>query len=119
MWAKKDGVWCGARKRKIPVGGPTETRAIRVYTNAWVPGAAVGVSHIAGTMSEEEMESTEERTREQLFPLNSLCLTASILGRIATDLGVPGGGSLADTRQMVEGALDERGRLPQNVLVNL
>ena len=34
-------------------------------------------------------------------------------------LGVLSGGSLADTRQMVEGALIERERQPQNVQVNL
>ena len=75
--------------------------------------------HFAGEMAEETVDAGEGQPREQLFPLNSRRLTAPILGRIATELGVPSGGSLADTKQMVEGALSERGRQPSNVEVSL
>ena len=75
--------------------------------------------HFAGEMAEETADAGEGRPREQLFLLNSRCLTALILGKIATELGVPSGGSLADTKQMVEGAFSEHGRQPSNVQVSL
>ena len=78
-------------------------------------------SYFAGAIAEGETSSVGEleRPREQLFPLNSRRLTAPILSRIVVDLRVPSGGSFSDTKQMVEGALNEQARQPQNVQVNL
>ena len=70
-------------------------------------------------MAEETVDAGEGWPCEQLFPLNSRRLTAPIPGRIATELGVPSRGSLADTKQMVEGALSEHRRQPSNVQVSL
>ena len=66
------------------------------------------------TMTEE---ADAEPTRGHGFPLNSRKLTGAIVGRIAANLGLPTGGSLEDTRQMIEGALTDSGREPRNVEV--
>ena len=70
-------------------------------------------------MSEGEEDPPTMETREQSYPLNSRRLTASIIGRITSALEVPTGGSLEDTRQMLEGKLVEAGREPRNVQVVL
>ena len=62
-------------------------------------------------------EADAEPTRGHGFPLNSRKLTGAIVGRIAANLGLPTGGSLKDTRQMIEGALTDSGREPRNVEV--
>ena len=54
-------------------------------------------------------------THERSFPLNSRRLTASVIGQISLALAVPTGGSLEDTRRMLEGKLAEAGREPRNV----
>ena len=61
----------------------------------------------------------ETKVREQTFPLNSRRLTSSVISRVAAALEVPAGGSLEDTRQMLEGKLVEVGREPRNVQVVL
>ena len=68
-------------------------------------------------MSGEEADPPIVDTRGRSYPLNSRRLTASMIGRIASELGVPMGGSLEDTRQMLEGKLVEAGREPRNVQV--
>ena len=70
-------------------------------------------------MEEGGTEGLPDRTRERSFPLNSRRLTASVIGRLAAGLGVPTGGSLEDTRRMLEGKLEEDGHEPRNVQVVL
>ena len=67
-------------------------------------------------MAEIEEEAV---VHEQTFPLNSRRLTSSIIARVAAALEVPAGGSLEDTRRMLEGKLVEAGREPRNVQVIL
>ena len=70
-------------------------------------------------MEEGGTEGLPDRTRERSFRLNSRRLTASVIGRLAAGLGVPTGGSLEDTRWMLEGKLEEDGHEPRNVQVVL
>ena len=70
-------------------------------------------------MEEGGTEGLPDRTRERSFRLNSRRLTASVIGRLAAGLGVPTGGSLEDTRRMLEGKLEEDGHEPRNVQVVL
>ena len=51
------------------------------------------------------------------LPLNSKHLTAVYLSAIATAMEIPTKGSVAETRQMVEGKLSDHGREPTNVQV--
>ena len=67
-------------------------------------------------MAEESHPTVSTSTA---YPLNSKRLTARIMARIARSLELPTAASLADTRQMVEGRLAERGHEPQNVEVLL
>ena len=62
-------------------------------------------------MTDREVEPglLSEAPRERNFTLNSRRLTGAIGSRIAAELGVPTGGSLEDTRRMVEGALADAG----------
>ena len=64
-------------------------------------------------------EGLPDRTCERSFRLNSRRLTASVIGRLAAGLGVPTGGSLEDTRRMLEGKLEEDGHEPRNLQVVL
>ena len=57
--------------------------------------------------------------RTKTFPLNSRRLTASVVSRIAKELGLEISASLEDTRQVVSGKITEMGRQPQNVQVDL
>ena len=69
-------------------------------------------------MATEATEKVAEpRGHAKTYPLNSTRLTASVVSRIATALGLPKA-SLADSRQMVEGLLAEE-REPRNVQVEL
>ena len=69
-------------------------------------------------MATEATEKVAEpRGHAKTYPLNSTRLTASVVSRIATGLGLPKA-SLADSRQMVEGSLAEV-REPRNVQVEL
>ena len=67
------------------------------------------------------MEATEKvadpRGHAKTYPLNSTRLTASVVSRIATALGLPKA-SLADSKQMIEGMLSEE-REQRNVQVEL
>ena len=73
-------------------------------------------------MAEQEGETTTNRTRvsrTKTYPLNSRRLTASVVGRIAKALGLAISASLEDTRQVVGGKIEEMGRQPRNVQVEL
>ena len=59
------------------------------------------------------------QTRETTYPLNSRRLTSRCVLRIAKGLGLPISASLADTRQMIEGRLVEKGHKPQNIEVHV
>ena len=59
------------------------------------------------------------QTKTTTYPLNSKRLTSRSVLRIARGLGLPTSASLADTRQMIEGRLVEKGRQPQNVEVHV
>ena len=59
------------------------------------------------------------RASARTLPLNSRRLTASIVNRIAKELGVTGTASLEDLRQIVEGQVEELGHSPPNVRVEL
>ena len=69
-------------------------------------------------MSEEGGERVPQ-AKETTYPLNSRRLTARSVLRIAEGLGLPTTASLADTRQMIEGRLIEKGHQPQNVEVHV
>lgn len=63
-------------------------------------------------MTENEEMAVAGPPREQrtkTFPLNSRRLTASVISRIARELGLQIAASLEDTRQVVGGKLEEMG----------
>ena len=53
------------------------------------------------------------------YPLNSKRLTAEVLTKVAKGLGLPTSTSLAETRQLVEGKLEEQQHEPMNVQVDV
>ena len=59
----------------------------------------------------------EESVSDQT--LNSRRLGFSILRQVAVELGLPGTGSLEDTRQMIDGRLQEHEHEPRNVQVRI
>ena len=65
------------------------------------PGAEVAAGHVTKT-----------------YPLNSKRLTAGILSRVARALGLPTRGSVAETRQIIEGKLGKDYE-PMNMQVDL
>ena len=78
-----------------------------------------------GLEREREMAAPAEDSVEEIvarapntktYPFNSRRLTASVMGRIARELGVGGSASLEDLRQIVGG---EMGHSPWNVQVDL
>lgn len=70
-------------------------------------------------MAENGETGSPRGTRTKTFPLNSRRLTASVIGRIARELGLQIAASLEDTRQVVDGKLEEIGKQSQNVRVEL
>ena len=61
----------------------------------------------------------DEVVQSKPFPLNSRRLGSSILRQVAVELGLPGTGSLEDTRQMIDGRLQEQEHEPRNVQVRI
>ena len=57
------------------------------------------------------------RTAGRPFPLNSKRLTSVYVATIARAMELPTKGSVAETRQMIEGKLSDIGREPANVQV--
>ena len=70
-------------------------------------------------MSEGEEEPAMVRARARTYPINSRRLTKDLVGRVAVALDLPTDGSIEETRQMIEGKLEETGREPRNVQVTL
>ena len=70
-------------------------------------------------MSEGEEEPAVARARARTYPINSRRLTKDLVGRVAVALDLPTGGSMEETRQMIQGKLVETGREPRNVQVTL
>ena len=66
-----------------------------------------------------ETEATEGHVaKTKTYPLNSKRLTAGILSRVARALGLPTRGSVAETRQIIEGKLGEDYE-PMNIQVDI
>ena len=70
-----------------------------------------------GEMHRVQVVAEAGETRVRTYLLNSRRLTARVVNQIACSLGLPKS-SLAYTRQMIEGQLDET-REPQNVQVDI
>ena len=97
------------------IGSQRRPVTLRDRRNYFIEGSLVGIH--ASTMAMEATEKVAEpRGHAKTYSLNSTRLTASVVSRIATALGLPKVSSLADSRQMIEGLLAEK-REPRNVQV--